>query len=266
MAENKIIGYKKIFGFVLPDWISEQMIRNLIAGLLSSVVMLLVLIFVIWPNFGTVESRNSELASSKRDLETLKGSSQGLEKLRTDLSQANQEKILASMPTEYSPEGAIYLLRKISADTGVSVISYSLPAGVLLNTAPTLGSGTSGEMVEFIAYPIRITVAAPVESLLAFIAKVESSLPFGVVSDLNLQEVIKLSRSATDKSVQLAMEIKFFQAVLKAVNINKLQPLTAENLSLAKELTNYNLLIVPESGDNTLTVPTASGSGSIFGF
>lgn len=265
MAENKIVGYKRIFGFVLPDWVSEKVIKNIIAGLVSSAVMLFVLIFVIWPNFETVAKRAAVLKKSQADLAVLKSSSQGLEKLKTDLTPSNQDKVLAAMPTQYSPDGAIYLLRRISADTGVSVVSYSLPPGSLLSSATGLGAASSGEMVDFVAYPIKITLAAPVDSLLAFISKVESSLPFGVVADLNLQEVIRLSRSATDKTVQLAMEIRFFQTVLKNVNINKIQPLTADNLALAKTLNGFNLLTVPEVAEE-VTVSNATGSGRIFGF
>lgn len=265
MAENKIIGYKRVFGFVVPDWVSERLIRNIVASMLSVVVMLFVLILVIWPKFATVRIKDAELKASKQDLEVLRSSGQGLDKLKTDLPESDQQKILAAMPTIYSPDGAIFLIRKISADTGVSIVSYSLPAGELVTSTQTKGVDTSGEMVSFIAYPIRITVEAPVDSLLRFISEVESSLPFGVVSDLNLQEVVRLSRSVSDKTVQLAMEIKFFQANLKNVNINKLKPLTAENMSLAKELLRYNYLVVPEStGD--LSDGVSSGSGSIFGF
>ena len=184
MTETKIVGYKKIFGLVLPDWVNEEIIRRGVAGLLSSVVMLLVLIFVVWPNFDTITSKNSELSKAKKDLEVLLGSSQGLELIKTELSEPNQKRILVAMPTQYSPETAIFLLRKISADTGVSIVSYSLPAGVLLNSAPTLGSVASSQMVEFVAYPVRITVAAPVEALLAFISKLDSSLPFFLFSSL----------------------------------------------------------------------------------
>jgi len=267
MIETKIVGYKKIFGLVLPDWVNEEVIRRGVAGLLISVVMLLVLIFVIWPNFDTITSKNSELSKAKKDLEVLLGSSQGLERIKTELSDANQKRILVAMPTQYSPETAIFLLRKISADTGVSIVSYSLPAGVLLNSAPTLGSVASSQMVEFVAYPVRITVAAPVEALLAFISKVESSLPFGVISDLNLQEVTKLSRSSTNNAVQMAIEIRYFQSILKSVNLNKIQTLTPENLKLAKELVDYNLLTVPEESVPEVSIGLpASGSGSVFGF
>lgn len=267
MSETKIVGYKKIFGLVLPDWVNEEVIRRGVAGLLCSVVMLLVLIFVVWPNFDTIISKNVELNKAKKDLEVLRSSSQGLERIKTELSTANQKRILGAMPIQYSPETAIFLLRKISADTGVSIISYSLPAGILLNSAPSLVSAANSQMVEFVAYPIRITVAAPVEALLAYISKVESSLPFGVISDLNLQEVTKLSRSSTNKTVQLAIEVRYFQSILKSVNLNKIQTLTSENLKLAKELDGYNWLTVPEeSVPEVSTGLPASGSGSIFGF
>lgn len=267
MDETKIIGYKKIFGFVLPDWVSEKMIRGVASGLLSIVAMMLTLTLVIWPSFETLKARKLILDKSKKELAVIKGSSQGLERIKTELTESNQDKVLAAMPLEYSPDGAIYLLRRLSADAGVSLVSYSLPGGELLNTVSTLGtkSGSADQMVDFVSYPIRLTVAAPVPALLTFISEVESSLPFGVVSDLNLQEVVRLSRSVEDKTVQLAMEIKFYQSRLRSINITKLQPLTASNLSLAKELANYNLLMVAESTELESSL-VSTGSGSIFGF
>lgn len=266
MLESKIVGYKKIFGFVLPDWISEKMIKTVVAGMLLTVVMLLVLTFVVWPNFETVKIRSTVLDTSKTELQTLRSSSQGLSQLNMDLSKSDQDRILSAMPTLYSPESAIYLLRRVSADTGVTIISYSLPGGVLLNTGSVVGTTTGGDMVEFATFPVRIVVSAPVDALLQFISKIEASLPFGVVSDLNLQEVVKLSKSVADKDVQLAMEISFFQSTVKTININKLQTLSTQNLTLAKELAVYNYLVVPE----TAVAETATASGaravSIFGF
>ncbi len=265
MAENKIVGYKRIFGLILPDWVSEGVIRNTMVGILSSVVMLFLLIFLVWPNFETVNKKNSELATSKTDLETLKSSDQGLQRLKSDISDSDQQKILAAMPTQYSPDGAIYLLRAISRDTGVSIKSYSLPGGVLVSSTPVQGLIPGGEMVSFVAYPIKITVSAPVESLLVFISKIESSLPFGVVSDLNLQDVVRLSRSQNDKNVQLVMEINFYQSRLGPVNINKLHPLSEENLRVAKELVGYNYLVLPETTAES-EAPEVSSTNSMFGF
>ncbi len=265
MAESKIVGYKKIFGFVLPDWVSEDVIRKGVIGLLVVMVMLLLLIFVIWPQFETVTSRTAALTANKQELALLKSSGADLEKIKKDLTESNKERILEAMPTQYSPDAAIFSLRKISADTGVSVISYSLPAGVILSSDSTLSTGPGGEMVDFVAYPIRITVAAPVASLLTFIAKVESSLPFGLVSDLNLQEVTKLSRSNGDKNIQLVMEIRYYQSILKNVSLNKLRNLTEKDLALARELQGYNLLTLPEESEE-LAGDTATASGNIFGF
>jgi hypothetical protein len=266
MAESKIIGYKKIFGFVMPDWVNESVVKNLVIGLLSMVAMLMVLILSVWPNLGVVKSKEAELKSNKDALALLKKSKSGLDRLAADLSETDQQRILSAIPQRYSPDGAIYNLRRISAATGVSIISYTLPSGVILDTAGTPSGGDKGEMVSFATFPVKITVAAPVESLLKFIALIESSLPIGTVSDLSLQEVSKLSRTAGDKTVQLALEISFFQATLGKTNINKLQPLTDTDLKLANDLRSYNLLTVPEGQSGVETGSSPTGSGSVFGF
>lgn len=264
MTESKIIGYKKIFGFVMPDWVNESVVKNLVIGLLAMVAMLMVLILSVWPNLGVMKSKEIELKSNRDSLALLKESKTGLDRL-ADLS-SETERILTAIPQRYSPDGAIYNLRRISSDTGVSIISYTLPSGVILDTADTSSVDDKGEMVSFASFPVKITVAAPVESLLKFTALVESSLPIGTVSDLSLQEVSKLSRTAGDKTVQLALEITFFQATLGKTNINRLQPLTDDDLRLANDLRSYNLLTVPESQSGLETGSSPVGSGSVFGF
>ncbi|EKD53179.1 MAG: hypothetical protein ACD_61C00122G0012 [uncultured bacterium] len=267
MAESKIVGYKKIFGFVMPDWVNESVVKNIVIGLLSIVAMLMVLILTVWPNLEVLKTKEAGLKSDKDSLALLKKSKDGMDKLAADLTESDQQRILSAIPQRYSPDGAIYNLRRISAETGVSIVSYTLPSGVILDTAgsPPTGGDKEG-MVSFASFPVKITVAAQVESLLKFIALVESSLPIGTVSDLSLQEVSKLSRTAGDKTVQLALEITFFQATLGKTNINKLQPLTENDLKLANDLRSYNLLTVPEGQSGAETESSTVGSGSVFGF
>jgi len=267
MAESKIIGYKKIFGLVMPDWVSESVVKNIVIGLLSVVAMLMVLILSVWPNLGVIKSKEIELKSGQDALALLKKSKDGMDRLVSDLTESDQQRILSAIPQRYSPDGAIYNLRRISAETGVSIVSYTLPSGVILDTAG--GTPTGGDkdgMVIFTSFPVKITVAAQVESLIKFIALVESSLPIGTVSDLSLQEVSKLSRTAGDKTVQLALELTFFQATLGKTNINKLEPLSEDDLKLANDLRNYNLLTVAESQSGLETESSTVGSGSVFGF
>ncbi len=269
MPETKIIGYKKVFGFVMPDWVNEGMVKNFGIGLLAVATMFLILIFVVWPNLGLVKTREADLSASKAKLEALKTSKAGLDRMVTDLTGDDQVRILQAIPQSYSPEGAIYTLRRISADSGVSIVSYTLPSGDLLSSTTPISAGagavSGGEMVGFSEFPIKLVVSAPVADLLRFIAGVESSLPFGVVSDLNVQEVSKLSRTSADKSVQLSLEIKYFQSLLKTVNINKIVPLSEYDLKLSQELRKYNVLSIPLTQDIDLS-GIASGSGSLFGF
>lgn len=267
MAASRILGYKKVFGFVLPEWVSETLIRNFVIGALATAVMFLLLIFVVWPNFDTIRTRESDLEQQKESLETLQDSKAGLDRLSADLTAEEQRRVLAAIPQEYSPESAIYMLRRISADSGVSIASYSLPSGVLLDTGSVDGNAATGDMVSFSSFPIRLTVAAPVDALLRFIATVESSLPYGVVSDLNLQEVTKLTQTTSlDKTVQLALEIRFYQANLNRVNLSQLEALTPEDIQLAKEISQYNLLTIPDTGLAGGLPLVATASGGVFGF
>lgn len=266
MAESKIVGYKNIFGFVLPDWVDEATIRMMVTFLLSSAVMFFVLIFVIWPKFADISKLRASLLAKQTQLNSLLTSKSGFDKLNEQIPESSQNLILQAIPQTYSPESAIFLLRNIANNTlGVSIVSYSLPAGVLFDTSKASAGGTSDALASFVGYPIRITVSAPIDALLSFINKVETSLPFGVVSDLGMQEVSKLSKSVGgDKSIKVDLEIKYYQAVLKQVDITKISTITDQDLSVLKDLssyTQYNKLVATEEAS-----VTSNPSGSLFGF
>jgi len=267
MADNKIIGYKKIFGFVLPDWVDEGLIRMLVTFLLSAMVMLFVLIFVIWPKFASIGDLKSSLTSKQDNLESLKSSKEGFDKLNEEIPETTQNLILQAIPRSYSPENAVFILRNLSNETGVNIISYSLPSGILYNSEkPSLGNNGKGEnMVNFISYPIKLSVVAPVDSLLSFIKKIETSLPFGVVSDLGMQEVSKLAKSVSiDKSIKMELEVKYFQAVLKQVDLSKIMQFTDQDMKLVDEISGYSQFT---QGTDNSDVPAAiNTSGNLFGF
>lgn len=266
MPDTKIIGYKKLFGLILPDWVSERMMRMMISGLLSSLVMLLVLILVVKPRYDELADLRATLARETANLNALTNSRNGILSLENDLTEDQQQKILSAVPVDYSPDRAIFLLRKMASDTGASIVSYSLPSGVLLDSSTVETIGKRGEMVEFNSYPIKIIISAPVDVLLRFISKVESSLPFGVVADLNLQEVTKLSKGGVNKNVQISLEIKYYQAKLNKIDINAIKSLNEKNLEFAEKLADFDVVNIEESPKNSsISGLVSTSSGDIFG-
>lgn len=268
MVETKIVGYKKIFGLILPDWISEKMLRVFVAGVMSLLVMLLVAVFYVKPMYDDITRLEATLKNEASALESLKRSKSGIDRLEEELTQEEQIKILASIPNSYSPDRAIFILREIANLTGVSIVSYSLPSGVLLDTNQVESTTKkTNDMVNFSSYPIKIVVSAPVDVLLKFINKVETSLPYGVVSDLNLQEVTKLAKQVQSKNVQIAMELRYYQANLGKINLNKIQSLTEKNLSTADLLQGYDLITVDSRQiEATAGSSISTSSADMFGF
>ncbi len=268
MVESKIVGYKKIFGLILPDWISEKMLRVFVAGVLSILMMLMVSIFYVRPMYDDIKKLEANLSVETAALNSLKESKNGIDKLNDELSDSEQVKILASIPGNYSPDKAIFILREIANQTGVSIVSYSLPSGVLLDSNSVESTtNRNSEMVSFSSYPIKIVVSAPVDVLLKFINKVETSLPYGVVSDLNLQEVTKLAKQSENKNVQIAMELRYYQANLGKINLNKIQSLTEKNLETADLLQDFDLITINDRQIvATSAALTSTSSADMFGF
>ena len=267
MADLKIVGYKKIFGLILPDWVSEKMMKTFVFGLLTTVVIFLVYIFAVRPKYEDITRLQTELLKSKLDATSLSKSLEGIKKVQESIPETTQSKILSAVPMSYSPERTVYVLRELARETGASIVSYTLPSGVLLDSSFVETIGKRGEMVDFLSSPIKITVSAPVDILLEFIAKLENSLPFGVVCDLNLQEVTKLAKGGTNKNVQIALEIKYFQVRLNKININNILPFTDKNLIFADKLSGFDEITVDKNEiEISQSTESASISGNIFGF
>ncbi len=263
--QNKIVGYTTIFGFVLPDWVDEGLVRQVVAIMLTILVMLAVFFFVINPKFSTIASLKASLKTKEANLASLKSSLQEYEKLNDQVPEGTQNMVLAAIPLNYSPDEAIFLLRKLSSETGVSIVSYKLPGGDIYSTASdTNTKKTNGNrMVDFSVHPLRITVSAPVPALLSFIDKIESSLPYGVVSDVNMQEVTKMS--STSKSIQMELEVKYYQAGLNKVDITKIKPLTAEDLSLAQNISRFSLFTIAAESVSEFATGSGTVNTNIFG-
>lgn len=268
MAENKIVGYKNIFGLVLPDWVDESLMRVIVMFLLSIVAMFFVLIFVIWPKFETIKEQNNILKTKQTQLESLKVSKAGFDKLNDQIPEESQLLVLKAIPQVYAPESAVFLLRNISNEIpGLSIVSYSLPSGTLYEASGSEvkpNSDKSTDMVSFMSYPVKISLSAPIGSLLSFIDKVEKSLPFGVVSDLGVQEISKLSKSnVDDKTVNMDLELRYYQAVLKKVDISGIKTFTDQDLKLVKDIAGFNQI----SGTESMNIPpVVNSTGSLFGF
>lgn len=271
MAQNKIIGYKNIFGFTLPDWVDEGTIRTVITFLLSTTAIFFVSIFFIWPKFTEIDKLKVTLKQEQADLEMLKSSKQGFDQLNEKIPESTQKVILSAIPQNYSPEAAIFLLRKLTSETeGMSLVSYKLPGGVLFDSsdgADSLKTGADDSgAVKFVTFPIKLTVSAPVASLLEFINKIETSLPLGVVSDMGMQEVTKMTRTSSDKSIQMDLEVIYYQALLKKVDISKINPITKEDLELVNKLTQFTQISGSDSTSSEVAPVTGGSGGSLFGF
>jgi hypothetical protein len=240
--------------------------KTFVFGLLTTVVISLVYLFLVRPKYEDIANLERSLEAMRADSASLAKSLEGIKRVAETMPEDTQVKILSAVPMSYSPERTVYVLRELARQTGTSIVSYSLPSGVLLDSSLVESIGKRGEMVDFAFSPIKITVSAPVDVLLKFIAKLETSLPFGVVSDLNLQEVTKLAKGGINKSVQIGLEIKYFQAKLNKININSILPFTQQNLEFADKLSDFSEIAVDKNEfEISQSTESASISGDIFG-
>lgn len=244
MAEqNKIIGYKKIFGFVLPDWIDENLINRMVMLAAAGVVMAGVLVLFVNPKADELNTDKVKLAQFRKRYENLKDSKSGLDQIGKDLSEDQQNAVFAAMPLVYSPEEAVNTIRAVARQSNVNVVGYSLPSGVLFDdsssTKLTGGKGAQGDPVTFKSYVIKVTLYGPTSSILDFNSKLQNSLPFGKVSDLGIEEAATVSGPGSKNNIQLTLELNYYLPELHSFDLSNLKKLSPEDLALARQLSGY---------------------------
>ncbi|HEX9008288.1 MAG TPA: hypothetical protein VF837_03460 [Patescibacteria group bacterium] len=271
-AEERIIGYKKVFGFVLPDWVDERQINLAIGYVLVALVMVFVLLLFVNPNKSVITKNNQLYKTESAALTTLKASKVGLDNLSTQINSDEQDAIFRAMPTNYSPEEAIFTLRNIAGATGVTIIDYTLPGGVILDQSKKEFTGSTGTSTQasvvFQSFLVNITVSGDINAISNFADRVEKSLPIGFVSDLGIQEAAKISTIGGKSQVNLKLQITYYQPNVFSFNLNNLQQFSPDDLALVKELSGYARLNTSPStsfGGQGAT-PSAGGVGTnLFG-
>lgn len=268
MAENKIIGYKKIFGFVLPDWVDEKQINLAVGYLLVSLVMVFVLLLVVKPNSERVTVNKNEYKIELDKLNSLKESKKSLDELSNTVDPVEQQAVFQSMPVNYAPEESIFQLRNIAALSGVSITEYSLPGGLVLDDTKKEFSGSTSDnseaSIRFQSFPMSISVSGEINSILKFIEEVEKSLPIGFVSDLGIQEATKISNTGKSQTT-LKLEVTYYQPIMVSFNLSNLQKLSAEDITLIKELGVYAQKSFQSGISSSTTTESISNNQNIFG-
>jgi len=263
MATNKIAGYKKVFGFVLPDWVDERTLNMAIGYVLVTVVMVLVLILVVNPNYENVKSLEARYTGEAEQLEVLRESKRSLDKLIDDVSPLQQAAVFRAMPVEYSPEDAVYSFRRIANEVKVSIVEYTLPAGVIYEEGAVKFSGGSGKndstAIDFNSFIIQVTVEGRIRNILDFIRKVQVSLPMGFVSDLSIQEVVRSEIEASTTNVSLDLSVRYYQPSLKSFNLSGLKSFSEREIALMRELESYDNFTISGRAE------AASSSGIVGG-
>ncbi len=263
MPESKITGYKKVFGFVLPEWVDEKSLNMAIGYVLVSMVMMFVLVLLVNPNKETVNKLQAQYKTDSQRLTALTESKRNMDKLLQDVTKTEQDAIFKAMPINYSPEEAIYSIRLVANESQVSIKEYTLPRGTLFEEGKLQfgGSGSKDKTnsVIFNNFILTVSIDGNIENILKFVRAIQKTLPVAFVSDLGIQEAVKMAESTKSRSVTLKLSIVYYQPVVKSFNLAGLQTFSSAETTLMKELATYN------TQSSTGYVPSASISGELSG-
>jgi len=264
---TKIIGYKRIFGFILPDWVDEKTVSLMVGYVLAIAVMVVMLILVISPNFDSVRKQEARLKAESEKLTAMRESKRSLDDLIAGVSAAEQTAVFRAMPLTYSPEEAVYSLRRVQNETGVSIVEYTLPSGVVFDEAATMAAVPSGggTAIDFHFFALQITVEGPVRNILEFINRAQKSLPVAFVSDLAIQEIVRtVELKDGQANVNLKLTVQYYQPSIKSFNLSGLRNLSENERVLMRELAGYQVMSAPSTVGELAPV-SAGGVRNLFG-
>lgn len=267
MSSSKIVGYKKVFGFIMPNWIDENAIQKYLYGFLAFVMMWIVLILFIWPRKETLVRMEKDIQVSEARLASLRESKTSLESLDSNIEESVQKAVFMAMPVTYSPQDAIASMRLIASKSGVSISSYNLPGGVLYDETAneTIKTSAKGGGAKFQSFRIKVSVAGKINSLMSFIENLEKSLPVATVSDLAIQELTSMAKKNANTNVQLDLEVVYYQPQIKSFDLSSLKRFTAEELELMNELASYSTAQSAGDGVQVSTPSATVGGRNLFG-
>jgi len=272
MAKSSgLVGYKKVFGFILPEWVDEKTVNKFVGYVLVSLVMVFTLLLLVKPNMENAKKLESQYKTESSRLESMRNSKKSLDSLFQTVSNNEQKMVFRAMPLNYSPEEAVYAFRRVANEVGVSIAEYSLPEGVVFEEVAKEFTGKAfkdqNTSIDYKTFVIQVTVNGQIGEILNFIDRVQKSLPLGFVSDLQIQEVVKAAELKKSQSVvSLKLSVQYYQPVLKSFNVASLQEFSDSDMALIKELAGYESASVPSADVSYLQlVATGSGERSLFG-
>lgn len=238
MPENNLIGYKKVFGLVLPEWVDERQLNLTLGVIVVSLIMYFISFLVINPNKQTLDKNIQTLKTEQDSLVKIQEAWTSIEETKRNFTDSQIKKILRALPSNYSPDEAIYSIRNIALLSGVTLEGYSLPAGIIIDNSETTNVNTK-QSNKFQQFVIDINTSGQVENLLKFIANLETSLPIGFVSDLNIQELAKAASLKDRDSVNMKLQITYYQPQVFKFTTADIEVINETEKKLIKILSDY---------------------------
>jgi hypothetical protein len=231
-----------------------------------------ILILYVWPQKSDLAVARRALSVVEARYDSLSESKKSLDELDIDIDENMQQAVFLSMPVTYSPQDAIASIRSVASRTGVSIVGYKLPSGVLYDSELTEDvSGSINEPkprkakesgVRFQSFRLRVNLSGRINDLVEFISLVKSSLPVASVSDLSVQELTTMTRKSVDSGVQLELELIYYQPVINTFDLTLLKKFSEEEKDLMDELVGY----MNNKVDSVVETPVSAGTNqNLFG-
>lgn len=269
MDKESQISTKRVFGIMLPIWVDEKLLNQVVVTFVGIVIMLLSSMLFIWPNFTEVSKLQSRIDTLTKTVDQYEESQTYLDNFVSKLGEGDIERLSLVLPDAFVPEFILASLRKLTSDSGVNLVTYSMKGGEIGDDSDSQPSvpGKKQEILTFRPHLVKAVFSGESRSLVGFLDKLESSYPYCIVSKLTLSEVSKMLKSKG--VVNLNLELTYYNSTLADVAGLKMESFTDQDYAWVKKINTFSgpSILVKDGVDaeELQTDPVSSVGTGLFG-
>lgn len=263
MSTKKKIVRKKLFGMVLPEWMDENVLKNLTYSVLGLVFTLLVSMLFIWPKFADLTSRQRKIKNKEKQEEVLSMAVKRLNEVGLVNDETGVERLKLAIPTSFRPDYILVSLKDLSRKAGVAIEAYVFESGGVVAEEETEVKTEKKEETKRVKnHQVSLTVSGLPENLIVFVESLNNSLPYSSIVDMSMSQV---SRVIISQDVsKLEMKIDFYEIVSGEVETSSITALTEREIGLFEEIKGWYKAGNLVSGEGSNILP-GGRSSDLFG-
>lgn len=239
--------YNNFFGFKIPTGADGELLKQTFLSYLSGVFLLVIFLVFILPRFADVATTKAKIKEIRTSIDRITKTLDSLDNFKNNIDENTLASVDMAMPESFDPGYILLSLKKLTSNSSISLVSYTLGGGKLT------GDEKIGSVVP---HRVNIDIEGTPSSVISFLDALAVNMPIVTVNDLSISEVGKILASSADL-IKLSMELSYYHLPAEEKPATTLEGkyLTQEDFDTIERISKYGRLDALEIGGDGLNIP-----------